>query len=59
MAKKVSDNPITSHTVDWTLDPLTNKPFSGKSIQEYIRERLELLETALTAEEIQNLLNLN
>lgn len=59
MAKKLSDNPITSHTVDWALDPLTNKPFSGKSIQEYIRERLELLETALTAEEIQNLLNLN
>lgn len=59
MAKKVSDNPITSYEVDWTLDPLTNKPFSGESIQKYLRGGMEQLETKLTTEEIQILLNLN
>jgi hypothetical protein len=55
----VSNNPIESFEVDWSYDPLTGKPFSGESVQTYIRANMELLETKLTQQEIQNLLNLN
>lgn len=56
---RISNNPITSHTVDWTYDPETGYPFSGQSVQQYLRSNMEQIETRLTTVEIQNLLNLN
>lgn len=56
---KVSNNPIESFNIDWTHDPANGLPFSGQAIQQYIRTNIEVIETQLTLEEIQDLLNLN
>ena len=40
MAKKISYNPIESIHEDWTLDERNGFPYSGKSIQEFIKKIL-------------------
>ena len=56
---QVSNNPITSSAIDWTDDPNNHLPFSGSSIQTFIRANIEIIESRLTQEELANLLNLN
>lgn len=42
MAKKYSNNPIPDKYTDWGKDPtFHNYPFSGKSVQEYIKKQFD------------------
>lgn len=40
MAKKISYNPIESIHEDWTLDERNGFPYSGRSVQEFIKKTL-------------------
>lgn len=44
---KVSNNPIPNLSTDWEKDPLNGLPYSGKSVQEFIRGRLQDASTDL------------
>jgi hypothetical protein len=41
MAKKYSTNKITNLSTDWSNDPSNNLPYSGESVQNFIKEQLE------------------
>ena len=42
MAKKYSNNPIPDKHTDWGKDPTNhNYPFSGRSVQNYIKEQFD------------------
>lgn len=42
MSKKVSYNDIQDSTIDWGLDEATGLPFSGQSVQKYIRKHTQM-----------------
>lgn len=46
MAKKVSENKITDLSQDWGLDVSNGLPYSGQSVQEFIKEGLLAANTA-------------
>lgn len=46
MAKKVSDNKITDLSQDWGLDTSNGLPYSGQSVQEFIKEGIGNANTA-------------
>lgn len=46
MAKKISYNPIENLNQDWSLDETNGFPFSGQSVQEFIKQYLAEADTA-------------
>lgn len=44
MSKKVSYNEIQDSTIDWGMDEATGLPFSGQSVQKFIRKHTQMSE---------------
>lgn len=46
MAKKISENKITSLTQDWGMDESNGLPYSGQAVQEFIKGGIQTANTA-------------